>query len=381
MKNKVTLLFVLILLASCTRQYDAKITISGFDETILKNGENINFTSFDIVPLELCSESAISVIKRVEIVDSIIIIQSASKLLAFSLKGEYKFSYGREGRASNEYINLSSFVVNAKNKCIDIVDDFSGKIITFTLKGEFVKTTQYQGDVIQKWTNSGVFINDTQILFSNMIYNDINTIYTIFDTQTKEKVDVCKLPVKTKGTAQSIGRSISISPSGNTNLLIPFENSIYSLNGDKLIRDIAIETNKPIVGKSTMESIDDFGIFAYADLMEKGYFIGFTGIFETSNHIILNQFNLNYFLIDKKSNTGKLYTYNFDESILSIPLLYVVSSHKDKLVGVCTPMDLLLNIKNKIPNNSNDVNIQKLENCLHSITFDSNPVLFFYSIQ
>lgn len=75
--------------------------------------------------------------------------------------------------------------------------------------------------------------------------------------------------------------------------------------------------------------------------MSEDVFCGFTDIFETDRYIVLPCKNLEYIVMDKQQSTCKRYSYDVGEATGAIPLLNIVASGSDCLVGMLTPTHLL----------------------------------------
>jgi hypothetical protein len=116
------------------------------------------------------------------------------------------------------------------------------------------------------------------------------------------------------------------------------------------------------------------------NLGKQGLFSGFTALFETNTHILLEFSDkgliLGYFLCDKTSKQGNYYLYSTDEEMQQIPFFRIKGSFDDTFVGISQPEELLL-YKWNIPGEAG-VQFNKM---LSSLREDDNPVLFFYKLK
>ncbi|HCK23522.1 MAG TPA: hypothetical protein DHW31_01835 [Bacteroides graminisolvens] len=372
----------LIIMCSCSHVANENIKeIQGYDDNVFPNGENINIGSFDIVDLEMTDESLIDYILRVECVDSVILVQTSDKLLAFHRKGNFICRYGNLGKGPYEYSRLSSFVMDRNNRIVKIVDGASCRILAFSLDGKPLSDKRYDKRTFSATeTCSGIQLSENNILFTNVIYKDKQSLYTIFNDQKGVSDVVFTFPVTTKNTEERTGTSTVSSYNDTIKLLMPFENTIYTLHGSRLCPITKISTAHQMVTRDQIESIDDFSIMTFAEFINDELFTGFTGIYETDQYLFLEiSFNLNYFLIDKRSATGKLYEYALSDNQGSLPLINIIGTDSDCLIGLGEPMRLL-SMKEQISKNSENKNLSKLREYVNKISLDSNPCLFFYQI-
>ena len=145
---KIIIFFVLVGLCwACSKQsrYENLPKIEGYDSLILSNGKNIQVDSFFILPLELTSESAITSIAKIEIVDTFIFIHSENSLLRFYKDGRFAGIYGVVGRAPGEYLRLNTFFIDRHQETVNLIDEFLSKIITYTFTGEYLREKHYAG--------------------------------------------------------------------------------------------------------------------------------------------------------------------------------------------------------------------------------------------
>jgi len=376
----------LILNISCSTKKDSKKetlnSILGFDDTCLENGENLAFETVDVVVLEQTDESIIDYIKRVERIDSIVLVQTSSSLFAFHQNGKYLHTYGNKGGGPEEYLSLSSFVIDKTEKTIKIVDEGSSKILNFDIKGKFLTATSYDRKKLSIWTVSGIQLNKDEMLFTNMIYNDKNTLYSLFDDKKGSWLPLFNFPVRTNNAAQPFGKTTLSFYNDTVKLLKPFDPQIYELSGGaELIPIMTIQTKQKRIKPKQIEIIDNFSINTYADFSNQNFFTGFTGIYETKDFLLLDVlYGTSYFLIQKGNPSGRLYNYSLPEELNRMPLINIKSADSNYLIGVIDPMRFY-STKEKISQTTNDSNLLKLKNTLDGLNIDSNPCLLFYKIK
>ncbi len=155
MKTKRTLYWIttlsIALLCGCT---DISKEIRPLDCPTFKldvnNISQLNIADFaefsTVIPLETSTESIIGQIKKVFIIDSLILVwdHKGHNVLLFNEKGKYKHRIGKQGGAPEEYKEIMDVYVTSEN-LIQILDNKSRRILTFNLSGEYIdcKTLPY----------------------------------------------------------------------------------------------------------------------------------------------------------------------------------------------------------------------------------------------
>ena len=354
----------------------------------LVNGTNLDVDFFDIVPLETNKSYLLStdIISRVESIDSLIIIQTSDgRLLSFDYSGKFHCTYGAQGRGPEEYINLSTFYIDKERRIVSIIDNFTGKNINFNLDGKYLSTKTYPQDAFYM-TYSGILINKDSFLKLNLIYNDFNTVYSIYNLESEEEQPIFDFPVKTDGIGVPVGRT-PVSFYGDTiKAIVPFDNRIYEITSSGLNPISVIHTDMTLVSQKQLEAVADFSIMTYFDYMNKDYFTGFNSIYETENHMLLSYFNSSYFMVDKRDNIGRLYSYcaseiDPEESVIDVlPLLNIMTTSSEHFIGVYDIIKLK-DIVTVMPENTNDIYLQKIKKLIDQLSVYDNPCLLFYKLK
>jgi hypothetical protein len=380
--NYIAIIVFSIFYISCSEKNNVDINqILGFDEQCLLNGDNIEVDSFKIINLEITENSLIDNIKRVECVDSIIFIQTDNYLLSFDLNGTFLNKYGVKGNGPGEYLEIYSFVIEKEKSLVLLVDEASSKVITYSLIGDFISENKYDRQVLSFWSKSGVFVDDDIILFTSYLFSTKNTIYSLFNIKNEHIDELYRFPVKTNNTAEQVGKSTVSQFFDTIRLVAPFDNNVYTLIDGKLSPSFKVKTKQRKLSRKKIQSIKEFSIHKYVEYMNKDYFTGFTGVFETHYYIMLEiDFGRKYFLISKKNMTGRQFNYSLSETQDKLPLLNIVSSNSEYLIGVLDLMRLST-IKHSIIKDTEDENLRKLLNYINDNTINSNPCLLLYKLR
>ena len=98
---------------------------------------------WNIIELENVPEAVIPEIRDMAIVDNKIYCFSGSLggyVVVFDMDGKFLFKIDHRGKAQNEWIELSSFFVNRKEKFMLLTDCRSKKILKYDLEGRYIKS-------------------------------------------------------------------------------------------------------------------------------------------------------------------------------------------------------------------------------------------------
>lgn len=352
----------------------------GFDNGTA-NDKELPVDSFDIVPLETNPSVLLSYIKNVEVNDSIIFVQDAKKhLYGFNRQGKFRCQYGNRGNAPGEYLAVSSFYIDNSKAEVNIIDEMSNNIHTYDMSGNFLRSNKFPVETFA-WIQSAYLIDDTHLLCSQYIFNNENAVYSIIDLTRKKKIDLYRVAMKTDNVAQPIGvHPVSNTPEG-IKCILPFSNKICSLTNDlQMDSTIYVQTELPMVPEEELKKIEDYNnLSSSLDFMTKGYFTGFTSIFETSRYVVLTILqNNSYFIVDKNTLQGQ--QYKKQQEIKELPLIDIYTAYKDMLIGI-EDMDKLTWLLQSVSKETTDKNLLRLKEVVSNLPDDSNDCVLFYKLK
>lgn len=351
----------------------------GYDDACIGNAD-LPVDSFDVIPLETTAQSLLSYIRKVEWVDSLILIQDAKeRLYGFDRQGKFKYAYGSRGIAPGEYLAVTSFYIDHEKQQVNIIDEHTNRIYCYDMTGCFISERKFPVETFS-FVQSACLLDSTHVLCSHYMFKDLNVIYSLVDLDSKEKKELYRVPMKTDGAAQYIGVHPISECLGDIKCIVPFDDKVYSWTNGKLIPDMLVSTNKPLVPAEQLQKMEDYSPFSYADWLNKGFFVGFTSVFETSDYIVLTVMqNSMYFIIDKKTQQGKPYI-SKKNHISHLPLIQIYSAHKDWLVGV-ERVVTLQQLCESVSSDAVDDNLLKLKNKVLRLATDDNDCILLYKLR
>lgn len=314
-------------------------TIAGYDNGVLEQDSALpTFTDrIEVTALRRKDGEArlISPEKLIESNDCYYILDF-NRVLQYDKEGNFKDFIGEKGNGHGEYISIASFVV--RNDTVKLLDSFKNSLLAYSVDGSFLYEKEAPEGILHNLKNADYETGDVLFL-SNYIFNEQNDVYVRWNTLTDEVSVVANAIVRTEETKESVGpHSFSVFD-GSVRYLLPFSNILYNTQGDAL----QFSTSQKVLGESELKEIHDFSIMSY--MTHQDCFSGFNSIFETENYILLSFFNLEYTVVDKRTNECCRFNYQTDDDYL--PLFNILASSKDAFLGIANLEDNP-NLKNKV---------------------------------
>ena len=337
---------------------------------------------YDILPLELTDGSALSGIKKVVRVDaSYIVFDNYNGLIVrYDKNGKYLNRIGLKGRASSEYLRVDTFVIDEDGNVL-ILDGSQDKILTYRPDGKFVSVTLFPKRSLG-FINDAVSLGDGRILVNNCIYNNFNEIYRILSIKDKKVASLIGFPMTSENIAEPTGKR----PVGGYDriiLLKPFDDTIYTLDDkNKVLPLLYVDLVGVLVDDKYYKNHVVFSVATtYSEMSQKGYFSGFVSVFESERHLLLCTYNDVYFLIDKDTNTGLPLRQTACDEYEGVPLINVVASDSENLIGFWSPGDFVDKYNLEIMAGSSNEAVQNFISTLKELPEDGNPCLIVYHLK
>ena len=343
-------------------------TLEGYDQKKLSNGENININLRKIIPLD--SKCHLSIILKVEQVDSCFVIQDEDGVYGFDANGRFLCQYGHKGHGRKEYISVYSFFVD-ENKDINLLDSYTGKIMTFNLKGEYLSEKRLKTGMLSIVNDICKLPNRNLLFYSNDVFNDQNCIYGTFDLNKLKEKELVRIPLRTQNVGMPIGKHPFSIFKGTLRYVVPFENKIYTFDSDNTLM---LNTKQVLLDEDHLAKINDFGMAAYMRCMHEKKFLGFTDIFETEKYILLSFLNMEYVLVDKSNNRCQKYDYYIYGSYSRTPLIGIIATHENNYIGILDSISTLGTELIAGPNHS-------LNEAIRKVRETGVPALLIYTIN
>ena len=352
--------------------------IDGYQD-FRENADSIKFSDFRVV--RLTCDIPLSSADKIMVADSLIFVKTNDGLYSFDWDGRFVSQYGVKGRASNEFLYVTTFFVNTDSKEVCLIDATQEKFLYFKYDGTFLRKETLEG-LAETFPYEAQILPGGKLMVHSRIYGSLGNLFTIYDLKDGSHTDLRQVSISTDDVGENCGEKMFNLYEGKLSYLMPFEPFIYSYeNGEETVRYQFANTGK-LLNKRKQKKVTDYNIYNAFELMNEGVFVGFSGIHETSSYILLNELSeYSYCILDK--NTGKFRRYKYsisndDDECVRLPLIAIKCTYGDWLVGMASPMKMLQ--YKDFDFTGDDNNLKELEKAVESTTFDSNPCLFLYKI-
>jgi len=149
-------IFLFIFIGCHERKPTSAITTFEVDRIAQKTAKMQEIIpDFTIVSLETNDESLIQYIKKVIVFENrIFILDDQRPIFAiFSDEGQFVQTIGRKGNGPGEFYHPTDFILDTKNKLIELYDGFRDQILIYDFNGKYLKSIRVpvQGDYFIKF--------------------------------------------------------------------------------------------------------------------------------------------------------------------------------------------------------------------------------------
>jgi len=268
-----------------------------------------------------------------------------NKVFAFDSLGQYLYSMGTKGRAPGELIWPTDFIVDCKNKTVEILSIGNFKIARFDIStGNFIDEFNNKFSAENFWKK-----NDTTYIFytdavTSINKNEINNL--VFFDKNKELITHVSLP-NPYFLARFNGNSNNSFSSVNDGIIFTrqLDNNIY------LIRDNSkIEIKYKIdYGKYNLPINEDFlKRFKYiGDIDDTDYAYHFSGHYCNDSYLFFNFFfqNTTFSTFYDVNNDIVVYGNRINNDIDLGPISSIVGIHSNYLIGTIEPTRFIKHFK------------------------------------
>ena len=148
MKNLIIVITLLALVAcNSAPQGPQIVTIDPDANQIINLADKVE--TVELVRLELTDKSMLSRITGVLEYDDKYIVSSSSgqSICVFDKQGKFLYNIGSVGRANNEYLIIGRIMFDQKQEQLIVYDELGGKLLYYTISGEFVKVVHLRDDI------------------------------------------------------------------------------------------------------------------------------------------------------------------------------------------------------------------------------------------
>ena len=388
MRKIVVFYLTILFFASCVPNQKQEVSI----EILPNNATSIlieeHISHIEIIPLETTTTSLLRGVKTVKFVDNFIFIEDTggSGVYAFDRTGKFISKIGSRGEGPESYISIATFFVDEKNRYVVLIDNMREAFIKHDFYGNFQYRQQVSLEAIG-FPFQALWMKDNSLLLNQLISRHEGIVAYIlmecFDSQETSRF-FPYYPITAENYMTDFANPPMVRASdGSINLIMPLNDTIFNFHNGKITPRYRVEFSERRMAPRGSFSGTRIGN-SFFDVMReyggRGYFTGFTGIFETKNFILLNYryrgVLMGYYLFDRRTGIGgyQRYTVNPGE----FPFWRIISSHENAFVSAIDA-ESLLDMKEGFDRNA--PNNTRLFEVLDSLQFDDNPVLLLYHMK
>ncbi|MFV0591163.1 MAG: 6-bladed beta-propeller [Draconibacterium sp.] len=348
-------------------------------------GRNIMFSEIfkqvKLVPLETTRECLIGNIDQLLIENDTIYVMDqriAKSLFVFDKTGKFIRKIGRQGKGPGEYISPRSFAIDNKNRRINVYG--VSKILNYTLNGDFMNEINTRGRSVKEIANlDGIIYVD-----HDPIPQDKNsTLLTAYDKDGKEVNTWLPNGQYNHGFQQHSGYFFHlIKTPYDIKYIRPFFDTIFCINNQQLTPFIAIETRHRVT-QSEMKKINSIPIMELGEyFMKNGDYFRGPSSYTENERLIMAQLTLPdyaiFWLINPKN---KKYIIGVPKDDLTNGVIPIITTVTDDCFVFTTNMGYTnMQLIEGVKDGSIKLDKAEKEKVL-KLTPDSNPVIMFYECR
>ena len=176
-KNKAVFIGVILLLGctiSCSRPaVQIEIPQIVFEESTADFKITDSFSKFKFIQLEQTDDCAFDYITKMVDAEDCIVVKTRiqNELFCFDKgTGAFKCRIGNIGEGPGEYLTVSDFFYNNKEKSICVIDPYHNSILSYDFEGNFLYAKK-----VEPYINKIICVersNDGYIMFANLLYDN-----------------------------------------------------------------------------------------------------------------------------------------------------------------------------------------------------------------
>jgi hypothetical protein len=130
----------------------------------------------EYIPLETNSNCMIEKIQHITFSEDFMFIADYTKILQFDRKGKFLRQIGANGRGPGEYLGITGFCIDPKNKKIFVNECGDGcEILEYDFSGSFIKSFN------QPWRSYQFIVYDTTGFIFHLTHDNDSTVYSKYN--------------------------------------------------------------------------------------------------------------------------------------------------------------------------------------------------------
>ena len=388
--NKCIIFGLLMFLISCAPEKEqvSDIKVLPNNSTAISVLDHVEYV--EIIALETVVESLLRNVISVQFADDFIFVSDTDgSVFSFKRCGRFVARIGRRGQGPEDHLSSLAFFVDERNRHVVLIDVARRAFIKHDFYGRFQGVQQIPLEAIRE-TQNALLMDDGTLLLNRAIMTmlgETNRAYTALSGYNFQYIEMFSpyYPI----TAENHMMVFSNHPmvrtgDGGVNFIMPINDTIFNFHNGKVIPKYRVELPERRMRMAPRERFQTtiennlFSMMFYYG--HRGYFTGFTGIFETDNFILLNYRRhgivMAHYFYDRRSGIGGYALYSTPPG--KLPFHPVIFSNGNAFVSAIEA-EALLDLKEGF--DRNDPNNTRLFEVLDNLQFDDNHVLLLYHMR
>lgn len=240
------------------------------------------YAQVDLIKLETNPKGLLGEITKLIATESFLYFVSNNALYVFDRRGDFKFNIKRPGKGPGEYLAISDAIVDEDSGCIIFYDSQSKKILTYSSRGDFIEDwdTGLHGFAFTKMDDA-----------SYALYTGSLASYRLnITSKLNGKIGEQFFKVKeNESQFLHLGDLTNFSEhNGNVSFLYSFNDTIYTLQNDKVSPRMFVDFGEKKLPASFLENtyndVRDF----LETCKETNYAFRIIGFYESDGHIVFS---------------------------------------------------------------------------------------------
>lgn len=345
--------------------------------TVCKTMDELPY-SVRFVKLNTSDKCILSDIKKIEMDGTDLFIEDfKERVYRFDIDGRFHNIIATKGGSQNEYVSLSDFYLDNKNKSACIMDLSKGKLLRYDYNGSFLSSQNVNMELM----NNPVGIapaSEHELIAINCNGPGEEYQYSLVDMDKAVSKQV--LPYTIIGEERSIQENGRIAQNSSTTYFLSFlSDTIYSYSDGNLIAEYLYLPDEPQFNKKDVQGKKFQTCFdAEQTIRNHSISTGIKSLYATDTHLFFAYATKDsYYRIFFNNKTNKGYIFNVTKNLDDVGNIIwnnVMASSGQAFIGVLPIGEYMSNelLKNKYP---------AFSKLLSQSNVSDNPILTFIEIQ
>lgn len=369
------------LLSACATSHDAAILVTGYDNELLENGEGIRYRSFDATVLDVPEDLYIGEVRQIKATDDMYVLLGEAGVYVFNTDGTFRCTVGTRGHGHGEYISPGAVAVCDDQTIIEVLDSYQGTLLRYRKDGTFLSQKRIDTDCFT--INRYEYADSAGVFGCRYVFGRHTCMFFTCDTTWSRSK--CLMETEMQSDAMiPLGAHPYNVGKDRTLVCVPFDNTVYQYNPNGGLTPVfCIDTRRALLPKESLGDVEyRLPLCTSGVPVREKLFYGFTDVFETSRHVVLNTAYDSYMIIDKKTGNGVRYS-NYSPETKPygyLPVLDIREVRGDMLIGLQSSQQMRRWVEFE-PSCADDEHVRKMQDIIQNAPDRDVPVVLLYELQ